>query len=95
MKFFRGFLSFLLLFLVVLTWEQNRNSKDPEVIQPKYERSTLEGRDFIYYTIQPGDTLSMLERKFRIPNRNGIEELNPGLNPQDLPVNQQIKIPLQ
>lgn len=95
MKFFRGFLTFVLFVLVVLTWEQSRDSNDPDVIQPKYERSTLEGRDFIYYTIQPGDTLSMLERKFRIPDRNAIEELNPGINPQDLPVNRQIKIPLQ
>jgi hypothetical protein len=95
MKFFRGFLGLVLLILVILNWQQNRRTNDSEVIQPKYERSTLQGRDFIYYTIQPGDTLSMLERKFRIPHRNAIEELNPGINPEDLPVNRQIKIPLQ
>ena len=95
MKFLRGFLAFVLFLLVVLTWQQNRTPEDSEVMQPKYERSTLKGRDFIYYTIQPGDTLSLLERKFRIPDRDAIQELNPELNPEDLPVNRQIKIPLQ
>ncbi len=95
MKFLRGLLAFLLFLLVALAWDQNRKTNQSEVIQPKYERSTLEGRDFVYYTVQPGDTLSMLEKKFRIPSRNAIQELNPDVNPQDLPVNQQIKIPLQ
>jgi LysM repeat protein len=95
MKFLRGFLGVLLFVLVALTWEQNRNRNESEVIQPQYERSTLEGRDFVYYTVQPGDTLSMLERKFRIPTREAIENLNPDLNSEDLPVNKQIKIPLK
>jgi LysM domain len=95
MKFLRGFLGFILFMLIVLTWEQNRNRNESEVIQPKYERSTLDGRDFVYYTVQPGDTLSMLEKKFRIPTREAIQDLNPDLNPEDLPVNRQIKIPLK
>ncbi|MGH9858311.1 MAG: LysM peptidoglycan-binding domain-containing protein [Acidobacteriota bacterium] len=95
MKFLRGFLAFILFILVVLTWEHNRNTGDRDVIVPEYERSTLEGRDFVYYTVQPGDTLSMLEKKFRIPNRDAIQELNPDIDPRDLPVNKQIKIPLQ
>jgi hypothetical protein len=95
MKFLRGFLAFILFILVILAWEQKRNISDRDVIVPKYERSTLEGRDFVYYTVQPGDTLSMLEKKFRIPNRDAIQELNPDVDPRDLPVNKQIKIPLQ
>ena len=95
MKFIRGFLASILFILVVIAWEQKRNTTDPDVIVPKYERSTLEGRDFVYYTVQPGDTLSMLEKKFRIPHRDAIQELNPDLDPRDLPVNKQIKIPLQ
>jgi LysM repeat protein len=95
MKFLRGFLGFLLFLLVALNWEQNRHRNESEVIQPQYERSTLEGRDFVYYTVQPGDTLSMLERKFRIPTREAIQNLNPDLNSEDLPVNKQIKIPLK
>ena len=95
MRFLRGFLGVFLLALVLLAWEQNRQTNQSGVIQPQYERSTLEGRDFVYYTVQPGDTLSMLEKKFRIPTRDAIQELNPDLNPEDLPVNRQIKIPLQ
>ena len=95
MKFLRGFLAFILFILVVLAWEQKRNTTERDVIVPKYERSTLEGRDFVYYTVQPGDTLSMLEKKFRIPHRDAIQELNPDVDPRDLPVNKQIKIPLQ
>ncbi|MCI0603952.1 LysM peptidoglycan-binding domain-containing protein [bacterium] len=95
MKFFRGFLGFILFVLVALTWEQNRNRNESEVIQPQYERSTLEGRDFVYYTVQPGDTLSMLEKKFRIPTREAIRDLNPDINSEELPVNKQIKIPLK
>lgn len=95
MRILRGFLGFALFVLVVLAWEQNRAQSGGEVIVPEYERSTLKGRDFVYYTIQPGDTLSMLEKKFRIPDRDAIQKLNPELDPQDLPVNKQIKIPLQ
>ena len=95
MKFFRWLLASILLIFLVLAWEQNRATNSSEVIQPQYERSTLKGRDFVYYTIQPGDTLSLLERKFRIPTRRAILELNPDLNPDELPVNRQIKIPLQ
>lgn len=95
MKFLRGFLAVILFVLLVLAWDQKRNTSDPDVLAPKYERSTLEGRDFVYYTVQPGDTLSMLEKKFRIPDQDAIQELNPDLDPRDLPVNKQIKIPLQ
>ena len=95
MKFLRGFLGAILFVLLVLAWDQKRHTTDPDVLVPKYERSTLEGRDFVYYTVQAGDTLSMLEKKFRIPDQDAIQALNPDLNPRDLPVNKQIKIPLQ
>ena len=95
MKFLRWFLGFILFMLTVLAWQGMRSTHQKEVIQPKYERSTLEGRDFVYYTVQPGDTMDMIERKFRIPTREAIETLNPGLDPEKLPVNQQIKIPLR
>jgi LysM domain len=95
MKFLRWFLGFVLFGFAMLAWDQNRKNFNHVVIQPKYERSNLEGRDFVYYTVQSGDTLSTLEKKFRIPTRHAIQELNPDLNPEDLPVNRQIKIPLR
>jgi len=95
LKFLRWFLGFLLFFLAVLAWQENRVSNQGQVIRPKLERTTLEGRDFVYYTVQPGDTLASLERKFRIPGADGIQAMNPGLNVQKLPVNRQIKIPLR
>jgi LysM repeat protein len=95
LKFLRWFLGFILLMLTVLALQGTRSSDRKEVIQPKYERSTLEGRDFVYYTVQPGDTLEMLQRKFRIPTREAIETLNAGLNNEKLPIHHQIKIPLR
>lgn len=95
MKFLRWFLGFILFMLTVLAWQGLRSEGQKQVTLPKYERSTLEGRDFVFYTVQPGDTMDMLERKFRIPTRDAIETLNPGIDPQKLPVNHQIKIPLR
>ena len=95
MKFLRWFLGFILCTLTFLAWQESRSVDQKQVVQPKLERSALEGRDFVYYTIQAGDTLDGLARKFRIPAREGILTINPGLNAGKLPVNQQIKIPLQ
>jgi LysM repeat protein len=81
--------------LTVLALQSARTADQKEVIQPHYERSTLEGRDFVYYTVQPGDTIEMLQRKFRIPKRETIEVLNMGLDTEKLPLNHQIKIPLK
>jgi hypothetical protein len=94
-KFLRWFLGFILFTLAILAWQEGRTFDQKQVIRPKLERSTLEGRDFVYYTVQPGDTLAGLERKFRIPASEAIQTLNPDLNPQKLPVNRQIKIPLR
>lgn len=94
MRILRWFLGFLLFILAFVALENRKATNSVEVVAPKYERTTLKGRDFVYYTVQPGDTLSMLERKFRIPARESILALNPGLNPDDLPVSKQIKIPL-
>ena len=95
MKFLRWFLGCVLFMLTFLAWQENRSDDQRQVIQPKLERSTLDGRDFVYYTVQGGDTLDSVARKFRIPTQQAIESLNPGLNPQKLPVNHQIKIPLR
>ena len=95
MRFLRWFLGLILLMLTVLALQGARSVDQKEVLQPKYERSTLEGRDFVYYTVQPGDTIEMLQRKFRIPTREAIEALNSGMDFQKLPINHQIKIPLR
>ena len=95
MKFLRWFLGLILLMLTVLALEDTRSSDRKEVIQPRYERSALEGRDFVYYTVQPGDTIDILQRKFRIPTREAIETLNSGINGEKLPIHHQIKIPLR
>ena len=95
MKFLRWFLGFILLMLTLLAWQEGRPADESQVTQPKLERSTLEGRDFVYYTVQAGDTLDLLARKFRLPTPEAIESINPGLNAQKLPVSRQIRIPLR
>jgi LysM domain-containing protein len=95
LKFLRWFLGFILLVLTLLAWQEGRSVHLKQVIEPKLERSTLEGRDFVYYTVQAGDTLDSLARKFRIPTADAIQAQNPGLNPAKLPVSKQIKIPLR
>jgi len=94
MKYLRWFLGFILIVLLILLYDYRRESRPLQMIEPRYESSMLEGRDYVYYTVQSGDTLPLLERKFRIPSQEAILELNPGIDPDNLPVNRQIKIPL-
>ena len=95
MNFLRWFLGFVLFLLTFLAWQESRSVDSKQVIQPKLERSTMEGRDFVYYTVQGGDTLDSVARKFRIPDSEAILSLNPGMNRDQLPVNHQIRIPLR
>jgi LysM repeat protein len=96
MKFLRWFLIFFLLLLILsarTVQNQAAHSRDPA--QPQREATSLEGRDYVYYTVQAGDTLAMLTRKFRVPSEDSILQINPDLKGDRLPVNKRIKIPLQ
>jgi len=84
-----------LLLMIALVRDNQQTRTSIQVLSPKYEKSTLQGRDYVYYTILSGDTLPLLERKFRVTSRKAILDLNPDLDPDNLPVNHRIKIPLQ
>ncbi len=96
MKFLRWLLGLFLFFLVAASFDARKH--DPEsmpIARAIYDHTPLQGRDFVYYTIQAGDTLASLERKFRVPSERAIMSLNPDVDPDRLPVNHRIKIPLQ
>jgi LysM repeat protein len=97
MNFLRGFSGFILLLLLALPAKPFRQNPEPIVSTVKSENDLqpLNDRNFVYYTIQPGDTLSLLARKFRIASSAAILDLNPGLNEDRLPVSERIKIPLE
>jgi LysM repeat protein len=88
-------LAFFLLLMIVVVHDQQQTGNAIRVIAPNYEKSALEDRDYVFYTIQSGDTISMLERKFRVASPDAILKLNPDLDPDHLPVDQRIKIPLE
>jgi FOG: LysM repeat len=96
MKFLRWFLVFFLLLLVLSARSvQNQAVHFREPAEPQREAASLEGRDYVYYTVQAGDSLAMLTRKFRVPSEDSILQFNPDLKGDRLPVNERIKIPLQ
>ena len=88
----------LVIFLAMLFWTAipitNRDTKSvhPAISEPAV--APLEGRNFVFYVTQPGDTLRSLERKFRVADGNEILELNPGLPSDKLPAGRRIKIPI-
>lgn len=94
-KILRGFIAFCLILLVLLIedWQANRTSN--AVMQPQYEQAPLEGRDFVYYTVQPGDSIYSIQKKFRVASEDSILKMNPELDPDRLPTTAEIKIPLQ
>jgi LysM domain len=96
MKFLRWFLVFFLFLLIFSARSiQNQAAHFRTEAEPQREATSLEGRDYVFYTIQAGDTLEMVARKFRVPSEDSILEFNPDLKSNRLPVNQRIKIPLQ
>lgn len=96
MKFLRGFLVFFLLLLVLSARSvQNQALHNRETAQLQKESLPLEGRDYVFYKVQAGDSLPGIARKFRVTSEDSILELNPGLKASRLPINQRIKIPLQ
>ena len=94
MKYLRFFLG-LFLCLLILSFPRHKQHTHPTVAEPQFEQAPLEDRDYVFYTVQSEDTLTTVLRKFRVPSEDAILKLNPDLDPDRLPVNQQIKIPLQ
>ncbi len=96
MKYLRWLLGLFLLLLAAASYDARKSSPESiPVARAVYEHTPLQGRDYVYYTIQPGDTLAILQRRFRIPSDRAILALNPDLDPDRLPVNRRIKISLQ
>ena len=97
MSFFRGFLGFVLLLLLAIPGKPFRQDPTPVLSVAVLQKNLkpLDGRDYVYYTVQPGDSLSLLARKFRIASTASVLEMNPGLNEDRLPLNERIKIPLE
>ena len=95
MRFLRWSFAIMMILLLFVARDHQNKIRSPQIIQPNYEQTSLQGRDFIYYTIQPGDTISLIERKFRVISRESILSLNPEIDPDRLPVKRRIKIPLQ
>jgi LysM repeat protein len=58
------------------------------------EAPPLEGRNFVYYTVQPGDSLASVERRFRISSIEAILDLNPDLDSGRLQPGRRIRIPI-
>lgn len=94
-KILRGFIGFLLIMLVLVIEDWQSNRPPNTVIQPQYEQTPLENRDFVYYTLQPGDSLYSVQKKFRVATLDSIYKMNPDIDPEQLPPNAQIRIPLQ
>ena len=84
----------LLILLLVAVPITNRDTRAVRSVAPQHNTSQLEGRDFVYYVIQPGDTMNSLEHKFRVASESRIVDLNPGLATDRLPTGHRIKIPL-
>ena len=94
---FLRWLLVILLFLMLLAVPHSGKHNGPsfQVAAIQYERAPLEGRDYVLYTVQVGDTMESLERRFRVPSMEAILKLNRDLDPDHLPIDEQIKIPLQ
>jgi hypothetical protein len=93
MKFLRGALAFFLC-LLLLSFA-SRDKAEPTAANPEFDQAPLADRDFVFYTVQPGDTLQGVTRRFRVMSEDQILALNPHLDADKLPVNERIKIPLE
>lgn len=94
MKFLRGLLGLFLLLLVVSAERQPASTYSSAVVEAEKNQVPLQGRNYVYYTVQPGDTLALIERKFRIASPDKLLQLNPDLDSGKLDINSRIKIPL-
>ncbi len=96
MKALRWLVGFFLLLLLFAYDGRSVQGRDPASLQPstRYEQTPIEGRNYVYYTVQPGDSFNIILRKFRIGSSQAVLDLNPGLNPDRLSPNERIKIPL-
>jgi hypothetical protein len=95
MKLLRALSCLFLLMLVISAERQPASMYSSAVVEAEKNQVPLQGRDYVFYTVQPGDTLTIVERKFRIVSTDKLLQLNPDLDSGKLPVNRQIKIPLE
>jgi len=96
MNFLR-FMGFLLLGLLLITVKSplpERKWNFSKTAAVEFERTALPDRDFVYYTVKSGDTLSVIMMKFRVVSQDVILEMNPSLDVNRLKAGTQIKIPL-
>lgn len=94
MKFLRSVLIVALLLLILSGLKSADDTTG--VLQPQYERASLPDRDFVYYTVQPGDSLGLIARKFRVSTSRAILAANPKLDDDErLETGERIRIPLQ
>ncbi len=87
-------------FLVLLLFSYDRKGEQYAGVpaqltaSTRYQQTPIEGRNFVYYTVQPGDSFNLILRKFRIASGQAVLALNPGLSVEHLSANERIKIPL-
>lgn len=53
--------------------------------------ASAHGRHAAFYTVQPGDTLSGISTKTRVPIAT-LQSLNPGINPNALQTGQRLRV---
>jgi hypothetical protein len=89
-----------LLLLVLLFSYNSRSAQDPAAAAGfshpsiRYEQTPIEGRNFVYYTVQNGETFSQVLRKFRVASARKVLDLNPDMDADHLPTGFRLKIPL-
>ena len=94
MRYLRVALGFF-LFLLLLAFANHHEETDFSPASAEFDQAPLAGRDYVFYTVQPGDTLQSVTRRFRVMSEDAILAINPDIDEDRLPVNERIKIPLQ
>src|SRR5262249_25888516 len=82
-KFLRILLAIFFVVLLI-TAPRLQSTTSRQTVAGQQQAKPLQGRNFVYYTTQAGDTLSTLERKFRVSSQQAILDMNPGLNSEKL-----------
>lgn len=95
MKFLRALLGLFLLLLLISAERQPASMYSSAAVEAEKNQDPLKGRNYVYYTVQSGDTLALIERKFRIASTDKLLQLNPNLDSGKLETNRRIKIPLE
>lgn len=96
MTYLRWLMGIALIGLFILV----KPPESPDTLQSvsaqlEFDDSPMEGRDYVYYVVQPGDTVYGLVQKFRISTEESILQMNPHLRSERLTANERIRIPLE